>query len=216
MTDLRAILHIEPGAAPEQIRGAYNKKRAELISLEGTDPTAAEQIRELDEAFAQLNETTALAIAPTVSARPPLNPILEMVNSLDAPIQEGGENITYQPCPYCGNQNPSQSTVCLACGNQISRPCPNCGKQLFLVQSVCPRCSTVIRDHDQLRLADAMLTKQRVEDERLENGVRVEAQESAHRKRAGFGCLFWTAILFATLVVCSVSLYALYYFGNQR
>lgn len=216
MTDLQAILHIEQGASPEQIREAYNIKRADLISLGDTDPTVAEQIRELDEAFTQLDQqNTALAIHPAVASRPPVNSILEMVNTLDAPIQESSENVVYQPCPYCDGQNPAQATVCTSCGHQISRPCPSCGKQIFLAQAVCPRCNTVIRDHDQNRLADAMVTRQRVEDERLESSIRFEAQENAHRKRASYGCVLWLAIISAIVLVCSVSAYALYYFSSQ-
>jgi hypothetical protein len=216
MTDPSIILGIEPGATADQIREAYNKKRAELSAMEGTDGSVPTQIQALDDAFAHMIEGTKLALAPTYPPKPPVDSILFMVNGLDAPIQESSENILYHPCPYCGNQNPVQSAICTACGKQISRPCPNCGKQIFLGQTVCPRCNTVIREHDQSRLADALNTQQRVQDERLENSVRVDAQEKAHLKRAGFGCLLWLGIALAIMLVVSVGIYAVYYFGTQR
>jgi hypothetical protein len=224
--DYYSILGVDPSASAAQILEAYNYKRAELIGGEESDPDFDIHLKQLDEAYIQLTErnknTTLAPVNPLAVNQPPPgmnnNPILGMVDSLDAPIQVASEKVDYQPCPYCGNPNPAQAMVCSSCGKQISRPCPNCGKIVMLGQRVCPRCNTLIREHDQIRLSEGMQSQQQIQEERQANAVRVEALENGHTKRAGFGCLLWSAIIMGIIIVCGVGVYAIYFFGylSQR
>ena len=75
---------------------------------------------------------------------------------------------------------------------------------------------TVLRDHDQQRLAESLVARQRIQEERLEDQVRVETQEAGYLKRTAFGFLLWLAIIVAVIVVCAVGIFALIFLGTQR
>lgn len=215
MTDLFILLGIDENTAPEQIQAAYNAKKAALLGQEGYDPAVLEEINHLDSAYTQFTNQTKLALKPTEPFKRPVDPILGVVDSIDSSIRENSEDAFYLPCPYCGIQNPSQAVVCSACGKQISRPCPNCGKRVLLSQTVCPRCNSMMREQDQQRLADAVITKQRVQGERLDDHMRVEQQERAHSERAKFGILLWAAIILAVIAICAIGVYAINYFSTH-
>lgn len=217
MNNPYSILGIEDGASREQIQAAYNKKRARLLASLDNNPDATEEIQKIDEALVQLLNQSNLALTQTLPPQPSgsTDSILSLVDKLDAPILDKNEAAYCQPCPYCGIPNPVHASVCSSCGRQISRPCPKCGHRVLLNEAVCPRCNTIISELDQQRHADAVITKGRVEEERLKDQMRVEALEDSHRKRASFGILLWTGIILAILGVCAAGLYALYYFANQ-
>jgi len=217
--DPYSVLGLNPGASLDQIQEAYQLKRAEIISVDENDPESSAKLILLDQAYHQLIEPAKsdLALLNQMPASQPPNqannPALAMVDRLDSPIMASADNVAYQACLHCGSPNPSQSLICSACGQQIARPCPNCGKIVMLSLPVCPRCNTVIREHDKVRLMEGKHVQQQIQNERVVDHVRVTALETAHKKRAEFGCVLWAAVIFGTIFVCGMGAYAAFYFG---
>lgn len=209
------MLGISTNATPEQIETAYNARRAALVEQEVVNPEIAAELQDLEEAYAQLSALTRFSLARSEPVKPAPDPILGIVNEITAPIGGYPGTESSQTCPYCGYQNPAKAITCVACGEQISRPCPNCGLSLPLGIMVCPRCNTIVREHDKQRLAEAAVTGQRVQEDRVTNQIRVEALEEVHRQRRVFGLLFWILVVVATTAVCAMGFFALNYFGSR-
>jgi hypothetical protein len=209
MVEPNVLLGVDPGANIEQMREAYNRRRAELLAREGS-PEADESLRELDEAYARMMERykPALQTAPA-TPREPRNSILDMVNNLDVPIQDYTGEVVLKPCPYCSGTNPEQASICATCGRQIARPCPNCGKVVELTQNACPRCGVIIREHDQARMAEAMVVNQRIQGERSSSQLYVDTLEAGHSERLKLGIVFWLAVLLIGAGICAVTAYLL-------
>lgn len=201
MPDPYVILNIEPTASADQIRAAYNRKKAELATLGADASRPDSQLQQIEDAYAQLMRHSQLAV---VTASPPKtqpDPILSMVHSLSAPIGEGSEPVEMQVCPNCRTPNPISLSVC-SCGQQLSRPCPNCGRPVLLGQAVCPRCKAVVGEINQQRLMEAKHTGERIQNERMADQTRTDAMGVAHTERVKFGIVFWILVLIGLIGLC--------------
>lgn len=201
MKDYYAYLEIPETATAEQIEAVYHRKRTRLQFAELDEEVRRAQLQQLDEAYAVLQDK----VRPT-KAEPAkeLEPIQDDVES--KAIAPQGANLSLAPlqpqqtrpqrrCPYCQALNPAQATMCLNCGEQISRPCPACGQMIALDEKICPRCDTIIPEYDQRRFVEAETIQKRVEDERRASKVRVDALEAIHRINARLGVIFWLIVM---------------------
>jgi hypothetical protein len=213
MPDIYTILNLDPNATQDEIAAAYNHKHAELISQASVDANMDQQLKQLEDAYAQLSKRSQLAIPQAPPPHIPIDPSLNLVNQFDAPIIDRADPVVIVSCPNCGSPNPSQAMICMACGQQMSRPCPNCGKPVLLTQTVCPRCNALIRETDQFRLAEAIHTNKQIQQERLENQVRVNSLEAAHSERIKNGILFWILVILVVIGLCVFGVFALGLFG---
>ena len=206
MSDYYRLLGLERNATAEEISAAYARARARLRwDSAQDDAESAARSAALEEAYATLSDpvrraaydgvpgpgTQATGLVPV--AQPSAPAIPESVSPLAA----------HQACPRCGALNPSQATLCAACGAQLARPCPHCGQRVTLSETVCPRCATVIAEYDQRRFGEALLAEQRILQERQEMQAKGEAADATYRAHRQLAVVFWlvAAVLCVGLVV---------------
>ena len=214
MTDYYRILNLQPTATPLEIKAAYARERAELLAIgEGDDERIAEQLSALEHAYVILsdpNQRTAYDRSLRAGSQVKDLILVEQPAAIIAP-QAPPVPVVQQACPHpkCGALNPIQATMCGQCGKQISHPCPKCGQPVVLGQTVCARCNTIIREYNERRLAKALVTEKRVDQERRVSESRVVALEAIHRANAKWGVLFWLVVtaLCIGLTVAAVFLY---------
>lgn len=205
MENLYHELDLLPTATSDEIKEAYSRLRAKLISSGMEEAELSPKITELEKAYSILstpNERAkydrslgALANSNSMTALT----VLERPATILRPETPAPQ--VQQPCPYCGLPNPIQASMCVKCGQQITRPCPSCGQAVLLTQSVCSRCNTFLPEYDQRRLAQAMIVEQKTQNERLTSEAKVESLESGHRVRAVRGLFFWILVSLACIVL---------------
>lgn len=204
MADNFLVLGISQDANPEQIQEAFARKRAELIASIEDDRIREESITELQKAYDEIRKKKNLALFDEEIPNRKIDPLLRMVNNLNAPVYNESSLFAATSCLFCGSKNPIEAQICTACGKQISRPCPKCGKILRIDTLVCPRCNTIIRIYNQTRLIESEHLKEVKESEREKDKIRVNALEEHHKQRAIYGFVFWFIVIL--VLIC---LYAL-------
>ena len=197
MADLYQTLNVPSTATTAEIQSAYHRERARIMADEpaGEAPTA-DRLATLDEAYATLTDATRRMAYDRSVGDNAIGTALVAASSPAAIVvpQTPAAPVLQQPCPHCGALNPLQATMCLQCGQQVSRPCPNCGQPVVLSQTVCARCNTFIPEYDQRRFGEAIKVEQQTQQVRQESEIRVEALEAGHQVRAQQGAIFWLIV----------------------
>jgi ribosomal protein L40E len=194
MADPYQILNLHLTATPAEVQAAYARERAKLLadSPPGEEQTA-QQLQAVDDAYATLIEPTRRAAYDQSASNKLALATTSQPNAIVIPSSSPNP-ILQQACPHCGALNPIQATMCLQCGQQVSRPCPNCSYSVLLNQTVCPRCNTFIPEYDQRRFAEGISVERKTQQERIESEIRVQTLEEGHRVRAGQGAIFWLVV----------------------
>lgn len=205
MADNFEILGVSEDANPEQIRGAFDEKRAELIASIEDDQKREESIDELQKAYEEIRKKNSLALLDEGIPQRKIDPLLGMVDNLNAPLHDESDQFASSICLHCGAKNPKESQICTTCGKQIARPCPRCGKLLRIDAAVCPRCNTILREYNQSRLIDSEHLNVVKESEREEDRIRVAALEEHHQERAAYGFVFWLIVIFVLICLCALT-----------
>jgi predicted nucleic acid-binding Zn ribbon protein len=206
MENLYNELELQPTATQEEIKEAYSKSRAKLVSSGIEESEISLKIAVLEKAYGILSDPTERTnydrslgnVARSATALT----ILDRPATILRPETQAPQ--VQQPCPYCGVPNPIQASMCAQCGQQITRPCPSCGQAVLLTQSVCSRCNTYLPEYDQRRLAHAMIAEQKTHSERLISEASVETLEAGHRVRAVRGVFFWILVFFACIILAAI------------
>ena len=219
MENFYQILGILPTASFEEIKEAYSRTRADLLSSNLDDSELSFKIESLESAYAILsdpgeranydrsltaNANAGSSTALTLMERP--GTILKPKSPTTPQVQ--------QVCPYCGTPNPAQASVCLQCGQQMTRPCPSCGQAVMLTQSVCSRCNTFLPEYDQKRLAQALVVEQKTQSGRQESESKAQALEAHHRTRAAQGVLFWVIVGLGCVALTVIPIFIYNYILN--
>src|SRR3990170_121312 len=208
-------LGVLPSASPQEVKEAYTRQRAQLAKAEsGEDELISEELQALDEAYAILIDPGLRAAYDRSVGVGETSSSLVVVESPDEIVlaQQPSIPLRQVACPHCGTLNPSQSTICSQCQQQISRPCPNCGNPVILNQSVCPRCETVITEYDQRHFVEAKTVEQKVRRERIETKVQVRALEEGNRRRGIQEAVFCLALVIGCVALAALASYAFNYF----
>jgi RNA polymerase subunit RPABC4/transcription elongation factor Spt4 len=208
MIDPSMLLNVPPGASLEEIRSAYYQKRAALMALSADDLTVPEQMQELESAYNQLAERFKPATVTPGRVEQPGNSMLNLVDSLDTPIQLRTAAGAMKACPNCSALNPDKATICQACGFQMAKACPNCGDYVPRDLADCPRCGTVLNELHQTRLAEAEVSKNRTYRERDQSDIYINTLEAEHTERRKFGILFWALVFFLIIGLCGFAMFA--------
>ncbi len=198
MTNYYQILNLQPTATTTEIKAAYNRERARFLSNDEIDSEeqVAVQLKAMEEAYATLvdpNQRTTYdrSLGPDISTRSLV--VADQPTSIVLP-ETPSAPIVQQPCPHCGELNPTQATMCGKCGGQLSRPCSQCGQAVLLGQTVCVRCNTIVPEYDQRRFAEAVVTEKRTGEERGASEIRVETLETTHTVNRKSGIIFWLVV----------------------
>ena len=219
MENYYKLLNLLTTATPDEIRDAYARSRAKLMSSNLAEPGLVSMLAALDKAYAVLSDPSERTNydrslgTPADPASPTALTLLDRPATITLP--ESPAPIVQQPCPYCGAPNPVQATMCAQCGQQISRPCPSCGHAVPLNQSVCSRCNTFLPEYDQRRMTQALVTEQKTQVERRESEAKVQALESGHRVRAAQGVLFWLLFSLACIALTVIPFLIFRYVLNK-
>lgn len=219
MGNLYQELELLPTATSDEIKEAFSRQRAKLISSGMDESALSSKLTELEKAYSTLSDPNerssydrslvAMANSTSSSALTVLEKPATILRS-EAPTPQ-----VHQPCPYCGAPNPIQASMCGQCGQQITRPCPSCGQAVLLTQSVCARCNTFLPEYDQRRLAQAIIAEQKTQNERLASEARVQTLEAGHRVRAARGVLFWLLVSLACIALTTIPILIFNYILNK-
>lgn len=209
MENLYEVIGVLPTASALEIKEAYSRASARLISSGLPEAEISTRLAGLDQAFALLGDpgtrteydhVLSAQASPTSASALTLLERPATIMRPEAPQTP----LIQQPCPYCGAPNPLQASVCAGCGNQISRPCPSCGQAVLLSQPVCPRCATFLPEYDQRRAAQALIAEQKIQADRRASEANTQALEEGHRLRASQGLVFWLVVAIACMILASI------------
>lgn len=202
MTDYYILLGISEGASPDQIKDAFDKKKAELIASIDDQQKLEMALLELEEAYAGITKNRSLALTHFETPQKVINPLLSMVDEVNSPTHNEPSQFTTISCVYCGAKNLKEALICGSCGRHISIPCPKCGKVLSIEEKICPRCKTILREFNESRIYESTHVKEVMDTERKENQIRVEALEEHHKKKAVYGLVFWLVVVAVFVGLC--------------
>ena len=219
MENFYQTLGILPTASFKEIKEAYSRMRADLLSSDLDDSELSFKIESLESAYAILSDPGERAnydrslTANANTGSPTALTLMERPGTILKP--EFATPQVQQVCPYCGTPNPVQASICLQCGQQMTRPCPSCGQAVVLTQSVCSRCNTFLPEYDQKRLAQALVVEQKTQSNRQESESKVQALEAHHRTRAVQGILFWILVGLGCIALTVIPIFIYNYILNS-
>ena len=219
MGNLYLVLDILPTASPEEIKEAYSRSRAKLMASDFSETDVNIKLTALDNAYAILIDPSERtnhdrSIGSTIN--PSNTAALTLVERSGTILRpEPPVPVIQQSCPYCGSPNPIQASMCIQCGQQISRSCPNCGQSVLLTLPVCPRCNTFLPEYDQRRITQAIVSEQKTMAERRQSEAKVQALEAGHRVRAMQGILFWIFAVLACIALVIIPIVVFNYVMNN-
>jgi predicted nucleic acid-binding Zn ribbon protein len=209
------ILNLQPTATADEIRAAYHRERARLLSNGETENglKIANELKALDEAYGTLADTSRRMAYDRALNTGAQNNSLVPMNQLSAiGSPETHTLLVQQACSHCQALIPAQATICSGCGKQLTRPCPHCGQATPLGQIVCNRCNTIVPEYDQRRFTETVIMEKRIQEERYISKVRAETLEATHTANRRAGLIFWFVVsgLCFSLSLLSILTYELF------